>query len=158
MWNQTCSVFEPPLYTSIMQTLWYHILGKSFFVLHCPTFAMSSSQMRASSRFSLAFSSIVLSRVVTRISALRCIAFNLAISLSRDFVMDATFSLALQLIKLNKNQISAVRGLRTECYFPGTGYFPKKIREISRPEHSGTSYSRSWLSTGIRDWLFPGLV
>ena len=42
--------------------------------------------------------------------------------------------------------------------FPRNRIFPKKIREIPGPEHSGTSYSWFWLSTSIRDWLFPGLV
>ena len=42
--------------------------------------------------------------------------------------------------------------------FPGNRIFPEKIQEIPGPEHSGTSFSQSRLSTGIRDWLFPGLV
>ena len=42
--------------------------------------------------------------------------------------------------------------------FPGNQIFPKKIREISRPEHSETSSSPSRLSTGIWDWLLPSLV
>ena len=44
-----------------------------------------------------------------------------------------------------------IRGLRS--WIP----FPKKAWEISRPEHSGTSFSLSRLSNGIQDWLLPGL-
>ena len=50
------------------------------------------------------------------------------------------------------------RGLHSRMPFPGNRIFPPKIWEIPGPEHLGTSYSRSRLSTGIRDWLFPGLV
>ena len=35
------------------------------------------------------------------------------------------------------------RGLRSPMPFPGNQIFPGKIREISRPEHSGTTFSRS---------------
>ena len=41
--------------------------------------------------------------------------------------------------------------------FPGNWIYPQKIREISRPEHSGTSSSLSRLSTGMWDLLLPGL-
>ena len=41
--------------------------------------------------------------------------------------------------------------------FPRNRIFPQKIREISRPEHSGTSSSLSRLSTGMWDLLLPGL-
>ena len=50
------------------------------------------------------------------------------------------------------------RGLRSRMPFPGYRIFPPKNWEISRPEHSGTSSSRSQLSPVIRDWLLPGLV
>ena len=52
----------------------------------------------------------------------------------------------------------STRGLRSRMQFPGNRIFPKKIREIFCPLHSGKSYFWSRLSTGIRDWLFPGLV
>ena len=50
------------------------------------------------------------------------------------------------------------RGLGSRMPFPGNQIFHEKNWEISRPEHSGTSSSRSQLSTGIQDWLLPGLV
>ena len=53
--------------------------------------------------------------------------------------------------------LTCVEDCVPKWHFPGTGYFPKKSVEISRPEHSGTSSSRSRLSTGIRDWLLPSL-
>ena len=49
------------------------------------------------------------------------------------------------------------RGLGPRMPFPGNWIFLQKIWEIPGPEHSVTSYSRSRLSTGIPDWLFPGL-
>ena len=42
--------------------------------------------------------------------------------------------------------------------FPGKQIFPEKIRDISRPEHLGTSSYRSRLSPVIQDWLLPSLV
>ena len=53
---------------------------------------------------------------------------------------------------------TGIRGLHSQMPFPGNQIFPKKIWEISRPEHLGTSSSRSQLSTGIQDWLLPGLI
>ena len=68
-----------------------------------------------------------------------------------------------QYSKLDKKYIKSsvgvgTRGLRSQMPFPGNQIFPEKIPEIPGPEHSRTSSSRSRLSTGIRDWLFPGLV
>ena len=48
------------------------------------------------------------------------------------------------------------RGLHSWMAFTGNRIFPRKIWEISRPEHSRTSSSRYRLSTGIRDWLLCG--
>ena len=57
--------------------------------------------------------------------------------------------------KTAKRTYSALsRGLLSRMPFPGNRIFYKKIREISCPEHSGTSSSQSRLSTGIRDCHF----
>ena len=50
------------------------------------------------------------------------------------------------------------RGLRSRMQFPGNQIFPEKIKEISRPEHWGTTFSQSQICPVIRDWLLPGLV
>ena len=58
-----------------------------------------------------------------------------------------------------QNRLSmSSRGLRSWMPFPGNGIFPKKFWEISHPQHSGSSSSRSRLSPVIWDWMLPGLV
>ena len=68
------------------------------------------------------------------------------------FAMNKMVSLVIQFIFC----IIRLEVCVPECHFPGTGIFPKNLWNFP-PQHSGTSSSRSQHSTGIWDWLFPGL-